>query len=161
VIDKLNTIEILKSQYVEKELYSCQIITTILALENLFGINDNGISIYQKWIKSRGKRDIKEATFSLINLFYSIGQKGYDNRFPLEINNETFSMLGGAHRLGICLFLNIKEVPVSKVSSKRKEPKKYDISYFSKILNDSEFRTLNSKLIEVNKVIKHQGKHDI
>ena len=75
MISYVSTKNIFYKQFVNKKLYSCQIIATILAIENLMGINDNGISIYQKWIKSRGKRDIREATFSLINLFLTIAKK--------------------------------------------------------------------------------------
>ena len=141
--------EIFKAQYVDNTLYSCQIIATMVALDNLMGNNDNGISIYQKWIKSRGKRDHREATFSLISLFCSISSSGYNEKYPLEVNEKSNAMLGGAHRLGICLFLNIPSIPIVKVNNNRKLPKKYDIEYFKSILNDKEMITLKSKIEEV------------
>mgnify|MGYP001166696912 CR=1 FL=1 len=147
--ESIKSTDIFKAQFVNNTLYSCQIIATMVALDNLMGNNDNGISIYQKWIKSRGKRDPREATFSLINLFYSISSKGYDEKYPLEVNEKSKAMLGGAHRLGICLFLNIKRVPIVKVKNNREHPKKYDIEYFSSILNDREMSTLKNKIEEV------------
>ena len=147
------TIEIFRSQFINNELYSCQIVTTILAIENLMGKNSNGISIYQKWIRSRGKRDIKEATFSLINLFMSIYSKGYDENFPLSVNKKTNAMFGGAHRLGICLFLGIRTVPCTKIDNEKTIPKKYDFNYFKNILTDSEFKTLVDKVTALREVL--------
>tara|TARA_X000001388_G_C2192879_1_gene108267 strand:+ start:300 stop:761 length:462 start_codon:yes stop_codon:yes gene_type:complete len=142
----IKTQEIFKSQFVNEKLYSCQVIATILAIENLMGENSNGISIYQKWIKSRGKRDIREATFSLVNLFLSIYSRGYDKNFPLEVNKDTLVMLGGAHRLGICIYLNIESVYCNQVDNQRIHPKKYDIEYFSNILSKEELEIMVEKI---------------
>ena len=144
--EMISVMKIFKSQFVENSLYSCQIIATILAIENLIGKNDLGVSIYQKWIKSRGKRRIDEATFSLISLLSNISNFGYNERFPLEINENNKVMLGGAHRLGICIFLGIEYVPCVFVENKRSQPKKYDIEYFRNILNENELNLLVVKI---------------
>ena len=148
MINYVETKSIFKKQYIDGELYSCQIIVTILAIENLMGVNSNGISIYQKWIRSRGKRDIREATFSLVSLFLQIANNGYDNNYPLELNEDTNAMFGGAHRLGICLYLNIKNTPCVLKKSEKNIPKKYNIEYFKKILTESEILTLENKIKE-------------
>jgi len=145
-VEMINVMEIFKSQFVGNSLYSCQIIATILAIDNLIGKNEVGISIYQKWIKSRGKREIDEATFSLLNLFSNISNFGYNHNFPLEINKDNKVMLGGAHRLGICVFLGIKQVPCIFVKNKRNQPKKYDVEYFKNILNENELKVLVEKI---------------
>lgn len=155
-MNKVPTIKIFKSQFIDNELYSCQIVTTILAIENLMGKNSNGISIYQKWIKSRGKRDVKEATFSLINLFLTIHHTGYDKRFPLSINKKTNAMFGGAHRLGICMFLGIPVIPCIIIDNEKTIPKKYNLEYFKNILTTTELKTLSSKI----KTLK-ENNHDI
>ena len=78
--------------------------------------------------------------------------RGYDKSFPLELNSESNAMFGGAHRLGICLYLNIENVPCVFLSNEKLTPKKYDIEYFEKILKPNEILTMKNKLKEYNDI---------
>ena len=52
----------------------------MLAIDNLYGKNRLGVSIYQKWIKSRNKREVHEATLNLVLLYLNIAQN-YNDKY--------------------------------------------------------------------------------
>ena len=70
----------------------------------------------------------------------------------MEVNSVSTAMFGGAHRLGICLYLKIENVPCTLLASQKLTPKKYDIEYFEKILTASEILTMKNKIKEYNDI---------
>lgn len=126
--------KLLQSQEVNGKLHSYQIITILLALENLAGLNNFGIKHYRSWIESRKKRDPFQSTINLSILARSFEMNGFSEKFPLEVDPSDYLLNGGTHRTACSIFYNIGNVPVQlirRTGVTRDKPKYYGIEYFS------------------------------
>lgn len=132
-MDNISIKKLLSHQIVEGELYSFQIISILLALENLAGINNYGIQAYQGWIRSRGKRDPFQSSINLAILARSFEINGFSQRFPIEVDPDDLMLNGGTHRTACSLFYNIENIPIefrTRTGETKKSPKYYGINYF-------------------------------
>lgn len=95
----------------------CEILIRFLALDEYFAKNNYGFKIYDEIQKYRVNliREIPSAQYDNVhtfkNLINSIQTKGFLSQYPIVLNKD-FSVVDGAHRLAIALYLGIKEVPV-------------------------------------------------
>ena len=135
--------DLLASQVHQGELYSFQIIAILLGLENLSGRNDFGISLYQKWIASRRKREVYQSTVDLAILARSFQIHGFSDKFPLEIDSKDHLLNGGTHRTACSILYNVTEVPYVHKDRSR-SPKYYGINYFKNdiLFSDSDVTKL-------------------
>ena len=133
--------DLLKSQIYKGELYSFQIITILLALENFSGKNNLGVEIYHKWIKSRKKRDPFQSTINLAILSRSFEMNGFSSNFPLEIDGDDHLLNGGTHRTACSLFYGLDSVPYifrNRQGQTKDNPKYYGLDYFKSDENFSK-----------------------
>ena len=143
--ERIKLSDLLASQVYQGELYSFQIIAILLGLENLSGRNSFGISLYQKWIASRRKREVYQSTVDLAILARSFQIHGFSDKFPLEIDSKDHLLNGGTHRTACSILYNVTEIPYIH-KDRLKAPKYYGINYFK---NDSLFSDSDvSKLLE-------------
>ncbi|MDB4337447.1 hypothetical protein OAA09_00355 [bacterium] len=136
---------LLKHQIVNNELYSFQIVSILLALENFADINDFGIKSYHGWIKSRNKRKPFQSTIDLAILSRSFQINGFNKDFPLELDPDDLMMNGGTHRTACCIFYGIEQIPYTlraRTGKTKLTPKYYGLNYFK----DSIF--FNDKVVE-------------
>ena len=98
--------KLLNAQELRGELYSYQIMSILLALENLSGKNDYGIGLYHGWINSRKKRDPFESTINLSILARSFEINGFSEKFPLAID-PTDNLLNGEVTLTLMIELKL------------------------------------------------------
>ena len=108
--------KLLNAQELRGELYSYQIMSILLALENLSGKNDYGIGLYHGWINSRKKRDPFESTINLSILARSFEINGFSEKFPLAIDPTDNLLNGGTHRTACSIFYNLEKVFRDKCS---------------------------------------------
>ena len=154
--------QLLQSQEIDGKLYSYQIITILLALENLAGLNNTGIKSYQSWIASRKKRDPFQSTVNLGILARSFEINGFSEEFPLEVDPSDHLLNGGTHRTACSIFYSIDTVPVifkRRTGQAKDRPKYYGIEYFSEtgLFNKQELATLElrwSQVKETHGIIK-------
>lgn len=137
--DRMQLNDLLSSQVYRGELYSFQIIAILLGLENLSGRNNFGISLYQKWIASRRKREVYQSTVDLAILARSFQVHGFSDKFPLEIDSKDHLLNGGTHRTACSILYNVTEVPYVH-KDRSKAPKYYGINYFK---NDMLFSDID------------------
>lgn len=125
--------ELLKSQIVNNELYSFQIVAILLALEQFAGLNNNGVSAYHGWINSRKKRQPFQSTINLAILARSFELNGFSDNFPLEVDPDDLMLNGGTHRTACSLFYGIQKVPTIfkvRTGEAKASPKYYGLDYF-------------------------------
>ena len=150
--DRIQLNDLLASQVYQGELYSFQIIAILLGLENLSGRNNFGISLYQKWIASRRKREVYQSTVDLAILARSFQIHGFSDKFPLEIDSRDHLLNGGTHRTACSILYNVTEVPYVH-RDRSKAPKYYGINYFKNdmLFSDSDVANLLERWEEAAK----------
>jgi hypothetical protein len=139
--------KLLEAQEHKGELYSYQIVVILLALENLAGKNDFGISLYHAWITSRKKRDPYQSTVNIGILARSFEINGFSDKFPLEVDPTDHLLNGGTHRTACSIFYNIETAPVTyrrRTGLAADNPKYYGINYF---LNSSLFTKQDIRIL--------------
>ena len=148
---------LLQSQEIDGKLYSYQIISILLALENLAGLNSFGIKSYHSWISSRKKRDPFQSTINLGILARSFEINGFSEKFPLEVDPSDNLLNGGTHRTACSIFYNIDTVPVifkRRSGTTKDRPKYYGIEYFSEagLFNKQETSALEERWSQVKEM---------
>jgi len=137
----------------------CDIWVRFLAIDNYYGLNDNGFKIYNdvqhyrvssKSIIPRHQYDNEAAFRALIDSFE---KRGFDNKYPLCLN-KNFMVIDGAHRLALALYMGIDKVPVEF------KEKYYDVDfdYSMKWMKDNGFGYLEDVLLQQYKRIEDKYK---
>ena len=142
--------KLLNAQELRGELYSYQIMSILLALENLSGKNDYGIGLYHGWINSRKKRDPFESTINLSILARSFEINGFSEKFPLAIDPTDNLLNGGTHRTACSIFYNLEKVPITfirRTGPTKDCPKYYGINYFSEseLFNKQDIKYMTNR----------------
>lgn len=136
-------------------LNCCDIWVRFLAIDNYYGINEDGFKVYNdvqhyrvstKKIIPRHQYD-NEDTFR--KLIKSFEDNGFDPNYPLCLNKD-FMVIDGAHRLALSLYLGIDKVPVVF------KEKYYDVDfdYSLQWMRDNGFGYLEERLIQQYKRIE-------
>lgn len=126
---------------------SCDILVRFLALDNYFGKNDFGFNFYNEVQHKRvsQKKIIPRKQYNNISTFKklikNILENGFDKQFPLCVNKNSL-VIDGSHRLAICLYLEIKEVPVIF----KKEFENIDFDYSLKWFEINGFESYSDEL---------------
>lgn len=144
-------------QYEEERLERYDIIVRLLAIENLRGLNDFGVNLYDKMQVSREKhlRDhgikiksedlFKTKKDTLKNLVKSFEANGFDVKKPLIVNSD-YKLIDGSHRLACALFFNSKFIALKK-THKNRVP--YGLNWFENYFSEDEVKALRKKENEV------------
>ena len=131
LILKQETGKLLSYQVVDSVFMGNDIIVKLLAIDELFGGNDYGLSLYIK-MQQREKGIDSDESFdrnvdALRALMQSISGNGLESTTPLKINLRQ-RLIDGSSRMAAALYLGIKEVPIEIAADKKKED--IDISWF-------------------------------
>ena len=131
LILKQETGKLLSYQIVDSVFMGNDIIVKLLAIDELFGGNDYGLSLYKKMQQREKGIDSDEAfdrnVDALRALVQSISGNGFESIAPLKINLGQ-RLFEGSSRMAVALYLGIKEVPIAITPIKKTED--FDISWF-------------------------------
>jgi SAM-dependent methyltransferase len=144
-------------QYEEEHLDRYDIIVRLLAIENLQGLNDFGISLYNKmqvsreqYLHEQGIKIKPEDLFAykkntLKELIRNFEANGFDKKKPLVVNSN-YKLIDGSHRLACALFFNSKSIAI-KNTHKTKVP--YGLNWFGNFFTEDELEIISKKEDEV------------
>lgn len=108
--------EWLFSHSMKQNINRADILVRMLAIDNYYQKNDFGFQLYNTMQRLRCKlnpnapadhADYQDEFIKLIRSF----ENGYDYRYPIILNRHR-ELLDGSHRLSLCLYNNISQVPV-------------------------------------------------
>lgn len=115
------TTEVLDSRWVfdrsmRKNINRADVLIRMLAVEAFYHKNSFGFDLYNEMQRTRCRLNKKvppsyaEHQEDFIKLINSM-EKGYDYRYPIILNRNK-ELLDGSHRLSLCLYHNIQQLPV-------------------------------------------------
>ena len=102
----IKTTDLFLAQYVGDYFNAVDVVVKYLAIENYYGINNNGFAIYKKMQMARVKEDWTEGFIKLIKSL----EKGYDTNNKIE-TDLNYSIHDGAHRLALGLYHGLDSSP--------------------------------------------------
>lgn len=114
-IDIVNVWELLQKQFENECFFRFDIMVRLLAIEEYFGENDFGMSLYRKMQNARirvGYADIAEERFR--HLIKSWEEGGYDVDSPIIVDKD-FRIIDGSHRLALALYFRCTYIKVRKI----------------------------------------------
>ena len=92
-----------------------------LALEEYYGENDFGISFYIKANQFGTQEAANEDIGRYKKLIKSIEERGYDKKSYIYVDKNG-TCFNGTHRLALCCYFNIKELPAVLVKRRLNSP---------------------------------------
>jgi len=144
---------ILKNQYEKGKFCKYDIIIRYLFVKEFYKQNKPDDFKYKLYSKLSAARGIKDRSKRFIKLIDSFEKKGYDKKYPLEFSKD-YHICGGTHRIAICLYLDINEIPFIKNESCKRKRRRFN----KKWLEDNGFQN-NMQVINraKNKLFKTIG----
>ena len=107
---------LISRQIINGEFNRFDIIVRYLAIHSFINNDDSGIDLYQRMQNKRGSTAFSRPWKEFQKLISSFNKYGYDNTFPILVNDD-LHIVDGAHRLACALYFNIPFIPI-KVNSK-------------------------------------------
>lgn len=146
------TTELLSQQFRDGLFNRLDIFVRYLAIEELYGLNKIGISIYKKMQKKRacGKRvHAVEPVFQdesiLKEIVEAIEINGFDERSKIVID-QNMHLIDGSHRLACALFFDIEKIPVEIIFTRQ------PVYYSKRWFEENGFTKTELNLIEKKRV---------
>ncbi len=110
----INPFEVLKKS-MKDNLNISDVIIRYIAIENYFGVDNNGFEIYSIMQSTRVKnnknvpkyRDDGGKRFK--ELIKSVDENGYMNEYPIIFNQDGF-LFDGVHRLALALYYGVEKI---------------------------------------------------
>ena len=140
------------------------VIVRILAIENYYGKNDFGFSLYNRMQQTRVANNPKipkeraDNQERFIKLIESFEQKGFDSNFPIELNKK-LEVLDGAHRLALAVYHRIPEIPYYMPHEKEDMDVDYSLNWFSSHGLADLVPIIRKKYTEIVQNYKYEPKH--
>lgn len=110
VCTELETIELIKAQFEGTEFTAFDTVVRLLAVEDFYGLNDFGFSLYKKMQVHRGSYESHNEN-RFIDLIKSFEDKGYDASSKIETDKK-LRLYDGSHRLALAIYYDIRKVAV-------------------------------------------------
>lgn len=135
------------------------VIIRILAIENFYKKNNFGFEIYNLMQKTRVKFNPNIPKYradnqdQFINLIKSFEKKGYDEKFPIQLNKD-LELLDGSHRLSLSVFHKLNSIPYYIPNDKRNVKVDYSIEWFSSHSLSKLVPIIRTKYIQIIKDYK-------
>lgn len=125
-------------------------IVRLLAIENYYGLNDYGWSLYEKMQNKRVQNGYAiEAKERFIKLIKSWEQKGYDANSCIEVNKD-IKLLDGSHRLALALYFKQENVSL-RIDNDAPTPQ-YGIDwFFEEDFNLTEIKQITERYENIKK----------
>ena len=144
---KQETGKLLSRQMVGTVFNRMDIIVRYLAIEEFFGLNDFGWTLYRKMQERRGPFPHSEDNFRALLRY--IVEKGFDPHSRIKVD-EAQRLIDGSHRMACALYFGEKEVPVEIVPGKFDV--RYGIEWFERVgFTPSELEIIQNKKGEIFK----------
>ena len=118
---------LISKQIVNGEFNRFDIIVRYLAIHSYINKDDTGVNLYQRMQDKRGATEFSRPMKEFQKLIRSFNKYGYDNTFPILVNDD-LHIVDGAHRLACALYFNIPFISI-KVNSKL-DYSVYSINWF-------------------------------
>lgn len=147
-MELIKACDILKNHFIDGEFVRCDFFARLLAIDNYYGKNNFGISIYNKIQKNKIARPFLKNKTGFVHLIESFRKNGFIYEENNSISLNRFGRLSaGAHRFVCCLYYGIKEIPCVYNGIK---DTKITISWFKdKKFTDNTIKRIVAKQIEV------------
>lgn len=145
VMVNIPTNDLFLAQYYNNDFNAVDVVVKYLAIENYFGLNQVGFSIYEQMQQKRINENWNERFKLLIN---SVEKRGYLENFPIQ-TDVNYSIHDGAHRLALALFLGIKNVNV-EIFNVEKVRRSYTLAWFKEYkFTQQQLEIIKTKLQEL------------
>lgn len=142
----INTNELLTCQYIGEVFNRHDVIVRLLAVEEYYGKNNYGFSMYQK-MQSERAQDDSYGLVSLqrfIKLIQSYEINGYQADSELIVDKDLY-LVDGSHRLALAIYFGVHRLKVRIV--KREDEIAYGQEWFKQFFTDKECRIIEKKLL--------------
>lgn len=141
----INTNELMLCQYKKGLFNRYDIVVRLLAIEEYYGKNNYGFSLYEK-MQSKRAEDVAYGSISrkrFITLIESYEKIGYKKDSELIID-ESLHLVDGSHRLALAIYFGVVRLTVRIV--KREDQVFYGKEWFEKFFSQEECKTIEKKL---------------
>lgn len=141
----INTNELMLCQYRKGLFNRYDIVVRLLAIEEYYGKNNYGFSLYEK-MQSKRAEDATYGRISLkrfIALIESYEESGYKKDSELIID-ESLHLVDGSHRLALAIYFGVVRLTVRIV--KREDQVFYGKEWFEELFSQEECKIIENKL---------------
>lgn len=146
---KIPSSDLFLAQFKDNFYNAVDIVVKYMAIENYFGINNNGFKLYQKMQEKRINENWNNRFISLIK---NVEKNGYNENSFIE-TDINYSIHDGAHRLALALFFGIKDLNI-KVFNTEKSRRIYNINWFIENgFTKEEVEQIKLKMSELIKMV--------
>lgn len=115
-VDVVDVYKLLQKQYTDEKICRYDIAVRLLAIEEYFGKNTFGMSLYRKMQKQRIRSDYDEiAEERFIKLIKSWEKDGYDSDSEIIVD-ENLRLMDGSHRLALAIYYELSYVKVRMIA---------------------------------------------
>lgn len=142
---RINTTELLMCQYKEGLFNRYDIVVRLLAIEEYYGKNNYGFSLYER-MQSQRAQDMSYGKISMqrfIKLIESYEKKGYKENSELIID-EKLHLVDGSHRLALALYFGVTRLTARIVQ--RDDEVLYGKEWFAGVFSQEECIMIENKL---------------
>ncbi len=145
---KINTTEMLSCQYKEGLFNRYDIVVRLLAIEEYYGKNNYGFSLYEK-MQSERAQNVLYGEISLqrfLKLINSYEKNGYKEDSELVID-EKLHLVDGSHRLALAIYFGVARLTVRIVQ--REDEVFYGKEWFERVFSSKECKIIEKKLFVI------------
>lgn len=142
-LDVVDVWEIFQKQYVDGRFCRLDVIVKFLAIEEYFGENDFGMSLYRKMQSARIRpayADIAEERFG--GLIKSWEEKGYDADSHIVVNRD-YRIIDGSHRMALALYFGLSYIKTRIIDEDAIT--NFGIDWFLSCVGNDEFKRIDDK----------------
>lgn len=146
-VDIADVHKLLQLQYTDGKFCRYDIAVRLLAIEEYFGKNTFGMSLYRKMQKQRVRPnydEISEERFA--RLIMSWEKNGYDPDSEIIVD-ENFRLIDGAHRLALAIYYELSYIKVRVIDSKGTTG--FGEDWFREYFEEEECRKIIDRLNQI------------
>ena len=142
--------DLILSQFVSGVYKGYDITVRLLAIEQYYGKNSIGYSLYRKMQSPTGFDWIPRYS----KLIASYEQNGFEDDNPIEVDDH-LTLMDGAHRLALALYHNDEIVPARIYKNDRERP--YDYNWFWQMnFSADEISLIHNRTVELFNQCKYE-----
>ncbi len=158
-VDIVDLHKLWQMQYINEKFSRYDIAVRLLAIEEYFGKNTFGMSLYKKMQSQRvrlGYGEISKERF--VRLIISWEKKGYDPDSEIIVD-ENFRLIDGAHRLALAIYYRLSYLKVRIVDSR--ETTGFGMDWFQKRFDEGECQKISDRLNRIIAEWRENGKNGV
>ena len=127
----INVKEILSNQFENGKFCKYDIIIRYMFIREYYRKNKPELFRHKLYSILAKARDTKDRSKKFLRLIQSFEENGFDESYPIEMSGN-FYICGATHRVALCLYFGIEEVPYKINDSCKRKRRRFTKSWLKK-----------------------------